>query len=242
MESAEVRNRKKKRKHASLTDLTLPLANLLDPGINTVPSNDADAIESTTKLKKKKNRQKASQEDGLLQSPSSYNHEGVQEADPSEDQNIAKIEHNGEKDEQNQADSANNPSTSIILPDQQLVNILDQEQLPKNDTEHTNGTDLPSVSAPSLPSTNVDPHTFQDLGLSERTMQAIEGMKFDKMTEIQQRGIPPLLAGRDVLGAAKTGSGKTLAFLIPAVEMLSALRFKPRNGQSSRNAGFHGSN
>jgi ATP-dependent RNA helicase DDX18/HAS1 len=33
-----------------------------------------------------------------------------------------------------------------------------------------------------------------------------------------------------VLGAAKTGSGKTLAFLIPAVEMLSSLRFKPRNG------------
>jgi ATP-dependent RNA helicase DDX18/HAS1 len=39
-----------------------------------------------------------------------------------------------------------------------------------------------------------------------------------------------LLAGKDVLGAAKTGSGKTLAFLIPAIEILSALRFKPRNG------------
>ena len=61
-------------------------------------------------------------------------------------------------------------------------------------------------------------------------MQAIDDMKFGTMTEIQQRGIPPLLAGRDVLGAAKTGSGKTLAFLIPAVEMLSSLRFKPRNG------------
>ncbi|KAI7583720.1 ATP-dependent RNA helicase, partial [Hortaea werneckii] len=38
------------------------------------------------------------------------------------------------------------------------------------------------------------------------------------------------LAGRDVLGAAKTGSGKTLAFLLPAIEMLHSLRFKPRNG------------
>jgi ATP-dependent RNA helicase DDX18/HAS1 len=56
-------------------------------------------------------------------------------------------------------------------------------------------------------------------------------MGFTTMMEIQQRAIPPLLAGKDVLGAAKTGSGKTLAFLIPAVEMLSALRFKPRNGQ-----------
>jgi len=34
----------------------------------------------------------------------------------------------------------------------------------------------------------------------------------------------------DLLGAAKTGSGKTLAFLIPVVELISKLGFKPRNG------------
>ena len=88
--------------------------------------------------------------------------------------------------------------------------------------------DIPSTGTLTLPSTGVEPQRFSDLNLSTKTMQAIEGMKFDKMTEIQQRGIPPLMAGKDVLGAAKTGSGKTLAFLIPAVEMLSALRFKPR--------------
>ncbi|KAL9128824.1 MAG: hypothetical protein Q9217_002577 [Psora testacea] len=81
-----------------------------------------------------------------------------------------------------------------------------------------------------LPTTGADPKRFPDLNLSSKTMQAIDDMKFTEMTEIQRRGIPPLMAGRDVLGAAKTGSGKTLAFLIPAVEMLSALRFKPRNG------------
>ena len=37
-------------------------------------------------------------------------------------------------------------------------------------------------------------------------------------------------SGKDVLGAAKTGSGKTLAFLIPAIEMLHRLKFKPMNG------------
>lgn len=94
----------------------------------------------------------------------------------------------------------------------------------------TADTDIPSTLPLSLPATGTDPKRFSDLNLSSKTMQAIEGMKFDTMTEIQQRGIPPLLAGRDVLGAAKTGSGKTLAFLLPAVEMLSALRFKPRNG------------
>ncbi|GMG39173.1 unnamed protein product [[Candida] boidinii] len=50
------------------------------------------------------------------------------------------------------------------------------------------------------------------------------------MTEVQARTIPPLLAGKDVLGAAKTGSGKTLAFLIPAIEILYSLKYKPRNG------------
>ncbi|EDO16499.1 hypothetical protein Kpol_513p15 [Vanderwaltozyma polyspora DSM 70294] len=71
---------------------------------------------------------------------------------------------------------------------------------------------------------------FKDLKLSDPTLKAIEKMGFTSMTPVQARTIPPLLAGRDVLGAAKTGSGKTLAFLIPAIEMLHSLKFKPRNG------------
>lgn len=101
----------------------------------------------------------------------------------------------------------------------------------KEDKSKDAGADLPSRTAVSLPQTEGDPEKFSDLNISEKTMKAIQGMGFETMTEIQRRGIPPLLAGRDVLGAAKTGSGKTLAFLIPAVEMLSALRFKPRNGE-----------
>lgn len=38
------------------------------------------------------------------------------------------------------------------------------------------------------------------------------------------------MAGRDVLGQAQTGSGKTLSFLIPAVEFLAKVQWKPRNG------------
>ncbi|KAM0335605.1 hypothetical protein ACHAQA_000653 [Verticillium albo-atrum] len=90
--------------------------------------------------------------------------------------------------------------------------------------------EIPNREALTLPPSGEEAQDFSELKLSEKTMQAIEGMGFTKMTEIQRRGIPPLLTGRDVLGAAKTGSGKTLAFLIPAVEMLSSLRFKPRNG------------
>ncbi|KAL7191287.1 hypothetical protein ACSBR2_023373 [Camellia fascicularis] len=40
------------------------------------------------------------------------------------------------------------------------------------------------------------------------------------LSQIQARSIPPLLEGKNLLGAVRTGSGKTLAFLIPAVELL----------------------
>lgn len=91
-------------------------------------------------------------------------------------------------------------------------------------------SDLPSEMALSLPSSGPEPTKFSDLNLSDKSVKAIQEMGFENMTEIQQRAIPALLAGKDVLGAAKTGSGKTLAFLVPAIEMLHALRFKPRNG------------
>lgn len=66
----------------------------------------------------------------------------------------------------------------------------------------------------------------------ENTLKGIKDMGFTHMTEIQARSIPPLLEGRDLIGAAKTGSGKTLAFLIPAVELIYKLKFMPRNGTS----------
>ncbi|GLU13320.1 hypothetical protein SLE2022_299600 [Rubroshorea leprosula] len=72
--------------------------------------------------------------------------------------------------------------------------------------------------------------SFGSLGLSEPTFKAIKEMGFQHMTQIQARSIPPLMIGKDVLGAARTGSGKTLAFLIPAVELLYNVRFAPRNG------------
>ncbi|KAJ7978819.1 RNA helicase [Quillaja saponaria] len=72
--------------------------------------------------------------------------------------------------------------------------------------------------------------TFASLGLSEPTLKAIKDMGFEHMTQIQERAIPPLLLGEDVLGAARTGSGKTLAFLIPAVELLYKSCFTHHKG------------
>jgi ATP-dependent RNA helicase DDX18/HAS1 len=74
------------------------------------------------------------------------------------------------------------------------------------------------------------PQLFSTLELSEPTNRALADMGFTTMTHVQAKSIPVLLAGKDVLGAARTGSGKTLAFLIPAVELLHRLKFKPLNG------------
>ena len=71
---------------------------------------------------------------------------------------------------------------------------------------------------------------FSSLALLPETQAAIAAMKFETLTEIQARSIPPLLRGQDVLAQAQTGSGKTLSFLIPAVELLARAKWLPRNG------------
>jgi hypothetical protein len=88
------------------------------------------------------------------------------------------------------------------------------------------------ASAPAPAPAAYERVPFSTLNLSPPTNSAIQRMGFETMTEVQARTIPPLLAGKDVLGAARTGSGKTMAFLVPSVEMLSTLRFKPVNGMS----------
>lgn len=67
--------------------------------------------------------------------------------------------------------------------------------------------------------------------LSDRiNHKLLDAIQFEYMTEIQEKAIPPLLDGEDLIGAAKTGSGKTLAFLVPAIELISKQRFNHRNG------------
>lgn len=87
---------------------------------------------------------------------------------------------------------------------------------------------------PSTPSTVkkgfFSNEAFSSLPLTEETKNAIAEMGHDKMTKIQAKSIPPLLGGKDLIGAAKTGSGKTLAFLVPIVELLRKAKFHTRNG------------
>jgi ATP-dependent RNA helicase DDX18/HAS1 len=109
--------------------------------------------------------------------------------------------------------------------------VTNEDTAEVEDEDEEENKDVPGdlTTGTSMPIT-LNPTRFDELKLSDRTMEAIKTMGFETMTEIQQKSIPALLSGKDVLGAAKTGSGKTLAFLLPAIETLSTLRFKPRNG------------
>ncbi|PWI66918.1 hypothetical protein PCL_04424 [Purpureocillium lilacinum] len=162
----------------------------------------ADAAAATTKSKK-------------VKAPPPKEVEESEEESEDEDENEEEVE----EDDEDGSEGADNSQ------DEDGSEASDEEQ----------GSDLradrvlPADATPLVPLAS-DSQTFDELKLSDKTMKAIGEMGFTKMTTIQRSAIPPLLAGKDVLGAAKTGSGKTLAFLIPAIEILSALRFKPRNG------------
>lgn len=59
------------------------------------------------------------------------------------------------------------------------------------------------------------PSTFKELGLSKSILKAVEENGYEQPSPIQAASIPPLLAGKDVLGQAQTGTGKTAAFALP---------------------------
>lgn len=56
------------------------------------------------------------------------------------------------------------------------------------------------------------PAAFTSLPLDPRLLQALESLAYREMTPIQAAALPPMLAGRDVIGQARTGSGKTAAY------------------------------
>jgi ATP-dependent RNA helicase DeaD len=63
-------------------------------------------------------------------------------------------------------------------------------------------------------------HSFADLGLNEQILKGITKAGFLHPTHIQSQLIPPIMAGKDVLGQAKTGTGKTAAFGLPLLHMV----------------------
>ncbi|MGX8695874.1 MAG: DEAD/DEAH box helicase [Prevotella sp.] len=62
--------------------------------------------------------------------------------------------------------------------------------------------------------------TFEETYLNDNILDALDDMHFEEMTPIQERCIPEILDGYDVLGVAQTGTGKTAAYLLPILSLL----------------------
>ena len=62
--------------------------------------------------------------------------------------------------------------------------------------------------------------TFEETYLNDNILDALYDMHFEEMTPIQERCIPEILDGHDLIGVAQTGTGKTAAYLLPILSML----------------------
>ncbi|MBI3275718.1 MAG: DEAD/DEAH box helicase, partial [Methylocystis sp.] len=69
---------------------------------------------------------------------------------------------------------------------------------------------------------------FNELGLSQKVLAAVEASGYTQPTPIQEQAIPPALQGRDILGIAQTGTGKTAAFTLPMLTRLEQGRARAR--------------
>ncbi|MDL2219072.1 DEAD/DEAH box helicase [Ruminococcaceae bacterium OttesenSCG-928-O06] len=63
---------------------------------------------------------------------------------------------------------------------------------------------------------------FQDIDLPKEIQDAVQRMGFTEMTEVQEKALPPMMEGKDVIAKAPTGTGKTCAFGIPLLVGLNA--------------------
>ena len=74
---------------------------------------------------------------------------------------------------------------------------------------------------------NADASGFAELGLAPGLCRVLSGLGYEEPTPIQRAAVPPLIAGRDLVGQAATGTGKTAAFALPVLQ-----RILGRSGQT----------
>ncbi|OPX15895.1 DEAD/DEAH box helicase [Gordonia polyisoprenivorans] len=84
-------------------------------------------------------------------------------------------------------------------------------------------TETPAADRP-----DADAITFDDLDIDDRVRSAIAEVGYETPSPIQAATIPPLMAGRDVVGLAQTGTGKTAAFAIPILSRIDPAVRRPQ--------------
>lgn len=62
---------------------------------------------------------------------------------------------------------------------------------------------------------------FDEIDLNDNVLDALYDMHFEQCTPIQEKCIPEILEGKDILGVAQTGTGKTAAYLLPILSKLA---------------------
>jgi len=62
---------------------------------------------------------------------------------------------------------------------------------------------------------------FSDFKLNDTILDALFYMNFEEATEIQEKAIPTILEGKDLIGCAQTGTGKTAAFVLPTLNQIA---------------------
>src|SRR5205823_10159561 len=75
---------------------------------------------------------------------------------------------------------------------------------------------------------------FAALGLEAALLTTLDTLGYEEPTPIQREAIPPLLAGRDLLGQAETGTGKTAAFALPLIQRMAVDPDRRRDKQQVR--------
>ena len=145
-----------------------------------------------------------------------------------------KVEEHSESSSDSSSDSSSEEEENEMVEQKE-----EEEEEKKKDTKHSNNDNNKGGESDDLRNNGEkanfyskdETDTFASVSaISDRTQAALKELKFTRMTQIQAMSIPPLLAGKDLIGAAKTGSGKTLAFLIPVIELLHKAKFSTRNG------------
>ena len=120
------------------------------------------------------------------------------------------------------------PAATLPSPVEEVPADLDEEldDTPVAAPEHEAIREAPravrrprGATAPAIDPADY-PAAFAALGVGETTLQALARFGFANPTPIQERAIPALLEGKDVVGVAQTGSGKTIAFGVPMAESL----------------------
>ena len=73
--------------------------------------------------------------------------------------------------------------------------------------------------------------TFDQLGLNDKILKAIQEKGYTQPSPVQEKAIPVILKGKDVLASAQTGTGKTAGFTLPILHLLSEKQYSSKKAK-----------